>query len=153
MMTPSAGSLDTMTTTLYGDWFDADSRTVCTLLKLSGIHFQFTEIDRFKMQHKQNTYTSLNPLGTVPMLANGRHKVFGSIRVILNYLANSQTCASDSLFPAQCKEKLEQYMKWYESVLEPCAKSIIKNVLDTSKKSASFSSWMETEERDKRAKQ
>ena len=43
-------------------------------------------------------------------------------------------------------------MNWYESVLEPCANSIIQNILDPAKKSQNFSSWMDHEERDKIAK-
>ena len=89
----------------------------------------------------------------MPLLTDGRNKVFGSIRVILNYLANSQTYATDCLFPPECKDKLDQYMKWYESVLEPCANSLIKTALNASKNGSSFSSWMENEERDKIAKQ
>lgn len=46
-----------------GHHFNSDTRTVLTLLDISGIDYEFTEIDIFLGQHQDVKYLAKNPCG------------------------------------------------------------------------------------------
>lgn len=53
---------------VYGHHFDSDTRTVLTLLDISGIDYEFKEVDIFKGEHRDVKYLAMNPQGSIPMI-------------------------------------------------------------------------------------
>ena len=41
---------------VYGNEFNSDTRTVLTLLDISGIDYEFEEVDIFKGEHREEEY-------------------------------------------------------------------------------------------------
>ena len=48
---------------VYGHHFNSDTRTVLTLLLISGIEYEFEEVDIFLGKHKEASYLAKNPCG------------------------------------------------------------------------------------------
>jgi len=53
---------------VYGNHFNSDTRTVLTLLLISGIDFDFEEVDIFLGEHKEVSYLTKNPCGQIPTM-------------------------------------------------------------------------------------
>lgn len=56
--------------TIYGDYFDSDTRTIVTLLNIVDQNFKFNEIDIFQGQQAKADFLSVNPLGTIPVVTD-----------------------------------------------------------------------------------
>ena len=41
---------------VYGNHFNSDTRTILTLLDISGIKYEFEEVDIFKGEHREEEY-------------------------------------------------------------------------------------------------
>ena len=55
---------------VYGHIFDSDTRTIIVLLDLSGIDYEFKEVDILKGEHKELAYLAKNPCGMIPMIVD-----------------------------------------------------------------------------------
>ena len=75
--------------TVYGDYFDSDTRTILTLLNLVEQKHKFQEVDQFQGHQTKADFLSVNPIGTVPVMLDGSFKILGATKVFLNYLANT----------------------------------------------------------------
>ena len=76
--------------TVWGDYFNADTRTILTILNIAGVSHNIEEVDMFKGDHKKDSYLSQNPSGQIPMLTEGGFKILGGNNIFLLYLCNSQ---------------------------------------------------------------
>lgn len=63
--------------TFWGDPFSPETRTVQALLALGQIKHEFHSVDAFKGEHKQEAYTKINPLGSLPYMTEGRFVILG----------------------------------------------------------------------------
>jgi glutathione S-transferase len=75
---------------LWGDYLNPETRTILSIFYIAGVPHQMTEVDTLKGEHKLQTYLSVNPTGTIPMITDGGYKIMGGSQVFLNYLCNSQ---------------------------------------------------------------
>jgi hypothetical protein len=48
---------------VWGDTFNSDTRTLLSILEISGVPFEFKEIDTFKEEQKKPEYLIHNPAG------------------------------------------------------------------------------------------
>lgn len=55
---------------LYGNYFNSDTRTIMTLLKISGIEHEYEDVDIFLGKHKDIEFLAKNPCGTIPMVTD-----------------------------------------------------------------------------------
>ena len=73
--------------TLYGDYFDSDSRAIASTLEMCHIKFDFVPVETLKEQHKEENYLSINRAGIVPTLQFGNDKIISGGSTFLLYLA------------------------------------------------------------------
>lgn len=69
-----------------GHHFNSDTRTVLTLLDISGVEYEFTEVDIFLGQHQDVKYLAKNPVGSIPMIIDNDCQLMGSPTIFANYL-------------------------------------------------------------------
>ena len=74
--------------TIFGDWFDTDTRTIMSLIKLGKIPHELTLVDMLQGKHKSKSFLSINPLGSLPFIIHNNFVVIGSTSVFLRYFAN-----------------------------------------------------------------
>ena len=114
---------------VFGDWFDNDTRTITSLLKIGQVPYELTLVDLIQGQHLSEPYLSVNPLGSVPFILENDNMVLGSTFVFLKYLANSKPKILSEYCPDEKITQIDQYMKWFDSILRPCVKRITQFVL------------------------
>jgi len=63
---------------------------------------------------------------TLPVVVDGNFKVFGSTKVLVNYLVNSKR-KLNILYPedAEKRAEIDRHLSWFDSVLRPSSKRII----------------------------
>ena len=75
---------------IFGDWFDNDTRTIMSILKIGDIPHNFMLIDMLSGQHHSEKFLSVNPLGSLPIVLENNFFVMGTTAVFLKYFANSK---------------------------------------------------------------
>ena len=54
--------------TIYGDYFQSETRSILAILDYCGLKYDFNEIDIIQGEHESESYMEINPTGTVPTL-------------------------------------------------------------------------------------
>lgn len=104
---------------VYGNHFNADTRTVLTMLDIADAQFEFKSIDIFLGEHKEVDYTRLNPQGSIPMIIDQDCQIMGSPLVFANYLT-SKLNKLHAYMPKEHSAMINQYLTWHAAVLRPC---------------------------------
>ena len=117
--------------TIYGDYFDVDTRTIVSLLSLCNIKYKLKEINTFNGDHiKNEEFKKLNPTSSVPLIKDNRFKILGSTSVFLKYLANAkQKSGMAKYWPEGCRGQIENSLKWYEAVLRPACRLVLSHYI------------------------
>ena len=90
-----------------------------TLLDISGIEYEFEEIDIFQGKHQEASYLELNPTGSIPMIVDSDCKLIGNTSIFVNYLTLTKP-KLQSYRPKEHSTKIVQHLNWFTSVLKPC---------------------------------
>ena len=64
--------------TIYGDYFDRDTRALLAICDMAEVAAEFVIIDTFNGGNLEASYTDLNPTKTIPMIKQGSTSVTGS---------------------------------------------------------------------------
>ena len=110
---------------VYGNAFNSDTRTILTLLEISGVKFNYVEIDIFQGKHQEEEYLSKNPCGTIPMIIDNDCVLMGKTNIFVNYLTTEKP-KLQSYRPLEHAAKIDQYMSWFLTVMQPCVSNLIK---------------------------
>ena len=89
--------------TVYGDFFNSDTRTILSLLYIAGVPHQFQEVDTFKGDHKKEPYIAINPTSQIPLIQEGGFKVIGGSHITLQYLCSSHKRIGEKLYQPENK--------------------------------------------------
>ena len=60
--------------TIYGDYFDRDTRALLAICDMAEVDAVFTIVDTFNGGNLEESYVRLNPTKTIPMLRQGPSK-------------------------------------------------------------------------------
>ena len=121
---PGAGKL-----TVWGDFFNADTRTILSLLYIAGVPHQFEEVDYFKGEHQKEPYLSVNPTGQIPMVSEGSFKILGGNNIYLVYLCNSHQRIKDKLYKQDQRGEIEKHLSWFQARMRPNTGRIIRMIV------------------------
>ena len=99
-----------------------------SLLDISGVDYDFEEVDIFMGKHQDVKYLAKNPCGTIPMVVDQECQLMGNPSIFVNYLTATKP-KLQSYMPREHSARIEQYMNWYQSVLRPCTRQLIKVTL------------------------
>ena len=113
---------------MYGHHFNSDTRTVLTLLDISGIDYEFEEVDIFEGKHQEASYLEKNPLGTIPLMIDDGCQLMGSTSIFANYLTLTKP-KLQSYRPKEHANKIDQYLNWFNTVLRPCIQRLTKVIV------------------------
>ena len=113
---------------VYGHHFNSDTRTVLTLLDISGVNYEFEEVDIFQGKHQDAGYLEKNPTGSIPMIVDDGCQLIGNTSVFANYLTLTKP-KLQSYRPKEHASKIEQHLNWFTTVLRPCIQRLIKVIV------------------------
>lgn len=83
--------------TIYGDYFNQDTRALLIICKLADLRVNFHLIDTFNGDHKTAFYKKLNPNQSIPMLQEGMAKVMSGTSMYY-YMINTKPKVKELLF-------------------------------------------------------
>ena len=91
---------------LWGDYLSAETRTILSILTISGVPYSFQLVDTLRNEQKAQSYLAVNPTSTIPMVTDGGFKVLGGSQVLLNYICNSQAKIKEKLYPGDISNEV-----------------------------------------------
>ena len=112
--------------TLYHHPYSQHARRVVALLEASGINYELRHVALEKREHLSPEFIAINPNHQVPVLIDGKLKLFES-HAILRYL-----CAKHGLtewYPGDltARAKVDQWLDWNQCRLLPAVRDIVLN--------------------------
>lgn len=114
---------------VWGDYFNADTRTILSILNIAGVAHDIQEVDMFKGDHKKEFYIQQNPSGQIPMLTEGGFKILGGNNIFLLYLCNSHQRIKDKLYPNEARNEIEKHLAWFQSRMKPTSTRLVKMIV------------------------
>lgn len=72
--------------TIYGDYFQSETRSILAILDFCGIKYNFNELDIFQGEHESDSYLELNPTGQLPTIKESSILLIGGFLTQLEYL-------------------------------------------------------------------
>jgi glutathione S-transferase len=98
---------------IFGDYFNADTRSIISILHVSGIKYSFQSVDTLRGEHQEESYLHKNKAGTIPMLICGEDKVLGGGNVFPMYLRGQFEKVRDHLYKDSDKAQIDNLLNWY----------------------------------------
>ena len=115
--------------TLYGDYFNADTRSIASILDLCDVKFQFLQVNTLTEAHREESYLRINRAGTVPTLIVGQDKILGGGSIFPLYLAGQFQSVANKLFHEADKKEIEKVLNWFYLKMMPETQRLIRLIV------------------------
>ena len=113
--------------TLWGDYINADTKAILTVLRLCNIDHEYTNIETILEEHKKNEeFQMVTPIQEVPVITEGSYKIISGPQHFMLYLCNTRKQGKDSLYPKDCEKLINRHMAYYENKFRPRTQRLIK---------------------------
>ncbi|CAK9324150.1 unnamed protein product [Citrullus colocynthis] len=115
---------------VYADRMSQPSRAVLIFCKVNGIAFEEVGVALSKLQQLTPQFKEINPMAKVPVIVDGRFKLFES-HAILIYLSCAFPGVADHWYPADLfrRAKINSVLDWHHSNLRSGAAPFIFNTV------------------------
>mmetsp|Transcript_6064 Transcript_6064/g.9771 ORF Transcript_6064/g.9771 Transcript_6064/m.9771 type:complete len:119 (+) Transcript_6064:39-395(+) len=100
---------------LYGDYFNADTRTALNILMICGITPKFIQIDSLQdasSEQRRKYRKNENPADCFPMLVHGKFKIMSNIEHIMKYIENTFPQVKETLFDCIQGDNFKRLVRW-----------------------------------------
>jgi len=117
--------------TIWGDYFNSDTRTIENMVSICGVPNKMNIIDTLNSENKQEGYLKVNPTGTVPTITDikGNQYVLGGFSIYINYLCNHQQRIKENIYPEEYKKEIDNRILWFQSLVRVNTGRIIKMII------------------------
>lgn len=78
---------------IYGDWFNSDTRALVAICEHAGIKHTFELVDTLARKNIEPEYKSLNPSGSIPILTSGVSRVISEGPPLYDWILNTEDAA------------------------------------------------------------
>ena len=90
--------------TVWGDYVNADTKAILSVLKLCNVEFEYTNIETLKEEHKRSEeFAKISPVQEIPVLTEGSYKIISGATQFMFYLCNTRAKVKDTLYPKDCE--------------------------------------------------
>ncbi|XP_071681082.1 glutathione S-transferase T1 isoform X2 [Lolium perenne] len=109
---------------VYADRLSQPSRALIIFCRVNKLDFEEVTVNLGKGQHRTPEFNKINPMGQVPVIVDGRFRLFES-HAILRYLATVFPGVPDHWYPVDLftRAKIESILDWHHSNLRRGAES------------------------------
>lgn len=119
--------------TVWGDYFNADTRSIITLIKMGSgdtMPYYFKLVDEFQNgAYSKEELLKVNPMGTVPTVVEGRQVIIGSFVTFLQYLMCNHNQIKSRLYPEDKRQQIDGTLHWFQAIMRVCSTKLIKMVV------------------------
>ena len=120
---------ETNEVTIFGDFFNSDTRAIASILELCEIKFQFICVNTLNDDHKKEAFLKINKAGFVPTLIIGDEKIIGTGSIFPFYLAGQYKEVSEKLFKESDRKKIETVLNWFNLKMIPETERLFRLIL------------------------
>ena len=101
--------------TVYGDYYNADTRTLLAILKLANEPHDYVNLNTLANEHKEakSVYYNVNPSGQIPTMLEGSYKILGGNNAQITYLCSTHKKIGDLLCPAESQRQIMMHLNWF----------------------------------------
>ena len=122
---------------VYGDYFNQDTRAILAICDMSGVQAKLVVIDTFKIEHMRDSFTTMNPSGTIPVIkANNPSKklITGDkdLCAFYTYLLDTYSEINEALFPPNQTKQIDEMMLWFKKTLRKNSSGLVRSALGSS---------------------
>lgn len=115
--------------TLYGDYFNSDTRAIASIMDLCDVKHQFITINTLTEAHREESYLRINRAGTIPTLSVGQEKILGGGSIFPLYLAGEFKAVSEKLFHEADRKSIETVLNWFYLKMMPETQRLIRLIV------------------------
>nr|XP_051210323.1 glutathione S-transferase T1-like isoform X2 [Lolium perenne] len=111
---------------VYADRLSQPSRALIIFCRVNKLDFEEVTVNLGKGQHRTPEFNKINPMGQVPVIVDGRFRLFES-HAILRYLATVFPGVPDHWYPVDLftRAKIESILDWHHSNLRRGAATFV----------------------------
>ena len=81
---------------IWGYILNSDTRALILCLQIAGLKYEYKEVDMLQQEHLGEEFKTLFPSGTIPVLVEGNHTVYGTSQIQMTHICNRYKKAFDS---------------------------------------------------------
>ena len=115
--------------TLYGDYFNSDTRAIASILEVCDIKFQFNTVNTLEDEHRKESYLRVNKAGTVPTLIIGDEKILGGGSIFPLYLVGGYKEVKEKLYHENDSKNIETVLNWFYMRMMPETQRLIRLIV------------------------
>ena len=99
--------------TIYGDYFNQDTRALLAICQMSGVDYEFRLIDTFQRENQNEQYVALNPSSQIPMITEGTTKIIGGGNSFLMYLVHKHAKIQHNFYCEEQRSEVDRLLNWF----------------------------------------
>ena len=113
--------------TLWGDYINAETKAVLTVLMMCNIEHEYKNIDTLTEEHKRSDeFAAISPIQEVPVITEGSYKIIAGPAQFMFYICNTRELVKNQLYPKDCEKLINRHMTWFLNKLRPKTQRLIK---------------------------
>lgn len=100
---------------IYGDYYNADTRTLLAVLKMADVPHDYVNMNTLTNEHKEakHAYDKVNPSGQVPTVVEGNYKILGGNNAQITYLCCTHKAIGDLLCPPASQKDVMIHLNYF----------------------------------------
>ena len=106
---------------IYGDYFNADTRSIINILECCGIPYVLKLIDTLDTEStaRKSFKKNENPADCLPMIVHGKFKIMSNMEHIMKYFKNTYPKINELLFENIEGDNFDRLTRWHQVTLKP----------------------------------
>ena len=115
---------------VYGYLLNADSRALLLCLRIAGLeNYEYVEVDMLKQEHQEEEFLRKFPSGTLPVMVEGQHTIYGTSQIQMQHICNRYQRAAERFCMSENKHDVNKLFSNFDSRIRPVTQRIRRMVL------------------------
>ena len=114
--------------TIWGDYFNQDSRVLHALCEMADQEVDFVLIDTLKRENEAEDFRAKNPTQAIPMLTDGNYKILGDGVSIYNFLLMNYPAVKSRFYNSAQKDRVEGLVRHFLTKVRKVTSALIREV-------------------------
>ena len=113
--------------TIWGDYTNADTRAILSVVKISGVNFQFKPLNTLYNEHETNKeFGDVSPTKDIPVITEGSYKIISGPAQFMTYLSSTREDVKKKLHPPESRNQITKHLNWFQNKMRPTTGRLMK---------------------------
>ena len=108
--------------TVYGDYFNSETRTILAVLKIAGdVQYDYVNFNSLTDEQREgrHAFEKINPSFQLPVVVEGSYKILNGNNAALTYLSCTHISICEKLAPKSSQKQIMQCLNFLQSAIQP----------------------------------